>query len=414
MTTCVASSVDIALLGCGTVGTAFARLAAHPSAHPPVHIATALVRDAARHRPLASSTRVTNESRRVFEDPASVLVELLGGVEPARTLLLDALDRRIAVVTANKSLLARCGAELRAAATATSTPLLYEAAVIAGVPFLGTFARRPHAARVSGLVGIVNGTSNYVLGRADTGVTIADAVREAQQHGYAEPDPHADVSGIDAAEKLAVLVHHFASRDVHPDQFETTGIISISSDQSSHATELGGVIKPVVSADWTRGAVAAFAGPAFVPDGHPLSQVAGVDNGLLLTTPHGRLLFQGPGAGPDVTAATVLDDVREVIAGVAPTCRSSLVPAQVEAPDTDWLITLTASRLPRAADLSDLVASHGLFARRWTARHAGDGREAQSFLTWRTTRAQVELALDAVRRSSGCDVAALRALEVPA
>jgi hypothetical protein len=90
------------------------------------------------------------------------------------------------------------------------------------------------------------------------------------------------------------------------------------------------------------------------------------------------------------------------------------VPAQVEAPETDWLITLGAARLPRAADLSDLVASHGLFARRWTARHSGDGREAQSFLTWRTTRAQVELALDAVRRSSGCDVAALRALEVPA
>jgi homoserine dehydrogenase len=414
MTTCVASSVDVALLGCGNVGTAFARLAAHPSAHPPVHIATALVRDAGRRRPLASSTRVTNEARRVFEDPASILVELLGGVEPARTLLLEALDRRIAVVTANKSLLARCGAELRAAATATSTPLLYEAAVIAGVPFLGAFARRPHAARVSGLVGIANGTSNYVLGRAATNVTIADALREAQRHGYAEPDPHADVAGIDAAEKLAVLVQHFASRDVHPDRFEIGGITSISSHQLRHAAELSGVIKPVVSADWTSGSIAAFAGAAFVPDEHPLARVDGVDNALLLTTPHGRLLFQGPGAGPEVTAATVLDDVREVIAGVAPTCRPSLAPAHVETPETDWLITLVASRLPRTIDLSDLVASHGLFARRWTARHTSEGQEAQSFLTWRATRAQVDLALDAVRRSSGCDIAALRALEVPA
>ena len=413
MTTCVASSVDIALLGCGTVGTALARLAAHP-AHPPLQITTALVRDAGRRRPLASSTRVTNDARRVFEQPVAIVVELLGGIEPARTLLLDALDRRIAVVTANKSLLARCGRELRAAATQTSTPLLYEAAVLAGVPFLGTFARRPHAASAAGLVGIANGTSNYVLGRAAAGVTITEALREAQRHGYAEPDPRADVDGLDAAEKLAVLVHHFAARDVHPDHFEVTGIASVTSEQSVHATELDGVIKPVVSADWTRGSIEGFVGPAFVPLEHPLSRVDGVDNALLLTTPHGRLLFQGPGAGPEVTAATVLDDVREVIAGVAPTERCPLAPARVETPETEWLVTLTASRLPRAADLSDLVASYGLFARRWTARHASGGHETQSLLTWRTTRDQLQLALEAVRRASGCDVTAVRALEVPA
>lgn len=414
MTTCVASSADIALLGCGTVGTALARLAAHPSAHPPVHITTALVRDAARCRPLPSSTRLTDDAGRVFEEPASIVVELLGGVEPARALLLDALARRIPVVTANKSLLARCGRELRAAATATSTPLLYEAAVLAGVPFLGTFARRPHAAGASSLVGIANGTSNYVLGRAAAGVPIADALREAQRQGYAEPDPRADVMGIDPAEKLAVLVHHFAARDVHPDQFETVGIGSLSSRQSVHAAELGGVIKPVVSADWTGGAIEAFVGPAFVPHEHPLARVDGVDNALLLTTPHGRLLFQGPGAGPEVTAATVLDDVREVIAGVAPQYRSSLAATRVEAPETEWLIALAASRLPRGTDLSDLLASHGVFARRWTARHTCEGYEAQSFLTWRATRSQVDLALDAVRRASGCDVTAVRALEVPA
>ena len=414
MTTCVASSVDIALLGCGTVGTALARLVAQPSTHPPVQITTALVRDTARGRPLASSTHVTNDARRVFEQPASIVVELLGGVEPARTLLLEALDRRTAVVTANKSLLARCGRELRAAATATSTPLLYEAAVLAGVPFLGTFARRPHAAGASSLVGIANGTSNFVLGRAAAGATIADALREAQRQGYAEPDPHADVAGIDAAEKLAVLVHHFAGRDVHPDQFETLGITTLGSGPSVHAAELGGVIKPIVSADWTGGATEAFVGPAFVPHEHPLARVDGVENAILLTTPHGRLLFQGPGAGPEVTAATVLDDVREVMAGVAPRHPSSLASTRVVAPQTEWLITLAASRLPRAIDLSDLLAAHGLFARRWTARHTTEGRETQSFLGWRAARAQVDHALDAVRRSSGCDVTALRALEVPA
>ena len=147
MDVCLTSSVDVALLGCGNVGTAFARLTTDRFEHQlPVRIAGALVRDATRARALDPSTRITSDAAALLDAQPSVIVELLGGLEPARTIVLEALRRGIPVVTANKTLIARCGAELREAARATETPLLYEAAVLAGVPFLGTFARRPHAA----------------------------------------------------------------------------------------------------------------------------------------------------------------------------------------------------------------------------------------------------------------------------
>jgi homoserine dehydrogenase len=415
MTTCVASSVDVALLGCGNVGAAFARLAARTPEHSTaIRIAGALVRDLARPRPGAVAGRMTTDPRALLDDAPSVVVELLGGVEPARTILLEALARRIPVVTANKTLLSRCGRELREASAASRTPLLYEAAVVAGVPFLGTFARRPYTATVSSLVGIVNGTSNFVLGRCGSGGTsLARAVAEAQRLGYAEPDPRNDLAGIDASEKLAVLLQHFAARFVNPDALETNGIESVEGIQLEHAAELGGGIKPVVHAGWTN-ALEAFAAPAFVPAAHPLARVDGVDNAILMTTAHGRLLLQGPGAGPEATAATVLDDVREIAAGWAGVHDATVSPCTVAAPETEWLITLRGTRLAAARDVADLLASFGVFTHRATAIGASDGHQSRSWLAWPCARPRVELALSALRNASGCEALALRALEVPA
>ena len=415
MTTCVATSVDVALLGCGNVGAAFARLAARAlDHHTTVRVISTLVREPGRARPLGASTRLIRDPRAALDDEPAVVVELLGGIEPARSILLEALARRIPVVTANKTLLARCGRELRAAARASATPLLYEGAVLAGVPFLGTFARRPHAAAVTGLTGIVNGTTNYVLSRCgDTGTTMIVALAEAQRLGFAEPDPRNDVEGIDAAEKLAVLMQHFAGREVNPGDLETSGIAALEAIQLAHAAELGGVIKAVVYADWT-GSPEAFAAPAFVPAAHPLARVDGVENAILLTSAHGRLLFQGPGAGPETTAATVLDDVREIAGGTAAVHTAAVSSCTVAAPETEWLITLRGTRLPAAHDVADLLASFGVFAHRTTAVRSDDGRESRSCLAWRSTRHRVELALSALRGASGCDAFALRAIEVPA
>ena len=210
-TTRASSTIHVGLLGCGNVGSAFAALT-RGAAHTTLRVTHALVRDCLRPRPALDpgALRVASGAA-IFEPPPDVVVELLGGIEPARSLVLESLYRGIPVVTANKSLLAAHGAELREVATRTSTPLLYEAAVIAGVPFLGNFARRPHAADVNGLVGIANGTSNYILTRArDARCGIDAALAEARQRGYAEPDPSNDIDGIDAAEKLVVLLQHFA------------------------------------------------------------------------------------------------------------------------------------------------------------------------------------------------------------
>ena len=411
MDVCLTASVDVALLGCGNVGTAFARLTARRFEHHlPVRITGALVRDLLRARALDPSTRVTGDAAALLDAQPSVIVELLGGLEPARTIVLEALRRGIPVVTANKTLLARCGAELREAARATETTLLYEAAVLAGVPFLGTFARRPHAASATGLVGIVNGTTNFIVTQCAAGRSAAAALADAQRLGYAEPDARQDLAGIDAAEKLAVLLQHFAGRDIHPDRLETTGIDRLDALHMAHAAELGGVIKPVILAEWTRG-VDAFAGPAFVPAEHPLARVDGVENALVLSTPHGRVLLQGPGAGPDATAATVLDDVHEIAAGGGAPRPRVVTATAVSTPATGWMVTLSAAQLPSASEVADFLASFGVFAHRSTATRLQAERRVRSFLAWPTDRPRLEQALASLERACGCEALALRALE---
>lgn len=407
---CPSRSTAITLLGCGTVGSAVARLL-ESGAGAPAHITTALVRHPHHQRDLPRALHYTTDTGRVLDTDTDVVVELLGGLEPARTLVLDALHRGIPVVTANKTLLACHGRELREASIATATPLLYEAAVLAGVPFLGTFARRPLAARISGFVGILNGTTNFLLSRAASEGTAADAgLADAQRLGYAEPDPTRDVSGADAVDKLSVLLQHFARIYVEPHAVETRGILDLSRQVLAHAVEFGGVIKPIAWCSWSAD-VRAFVGPAFVPRAHPLSRVDDVENALLLDTPRGRLLFQGPGAGPEVTAATVLDDVAEVIAGTATAAaddeRRAAVPG---APETGWLLALAGPRLPRGEDVADYLGSFGIYIRSTTARTVADGVEHRGYLTWPAGAGPVASAAARLSAASGCHVTPVRAL----
>ena len=186
----------------------------------------------------------------MFDTQPTVIVEALGGLEPARTLVLEAIARGIPVVTANKSLLAHHGDELLEAASVAGVPLRYEASVIAGVPFLGTFARRPYASALSAFSGILNGTTNFILSQmADGGRDYGSALSDAQRRGFAEPDPSKDVGGVDAVEKLTILIRQFAGLRVDPGAIETTGIERITSDDLAGARGLGGTLKPVVYAD---------------------------------------------------------------------------------------------------------------------------------------------------------------------
>ena len=311
-----AREIHIGLLGVGIVGSAVARLAltCPEEFGRPLRITTGLVRDL--HKPHSpESVKLTVCGTEVLDSNPDVVIEVLGGLEPARTLVLEALRRRIPVVTANKSLLAHYGDELLDAAARAGVPLRYEAAVIAGVPFLGTFARRPLASRVTSIFAVVNGTSNFVLSQMDEhGCDFEAAVAHAQASGFAEPDPSKDVDGIDAAEKLTILVRQFFGATIDPNTIEIKGIGGITAADLAGARERGGVIKPVVSAELLNGKVRAFVGPAFVPATHPFAALRGPANGVILRgASSGEVTLIGPGAGPEATAVTILDDVFEVL-----------------------------------------------------------------------------------------------------
>lgn len=405
-----AHPITIALLGFGEIGSAVARCAERDRASSPwpIHVAGALVRDI--ERPRAIDVNLTRDVDRLFAARPDVIVEVLGGTEPARTLVRAALERGLPVVTANKTLLAYHGEELLDVAARTGAPLRYEASVLAGVPFLGMFAARPRAARVSALAGILNGTSNFILSRvAATGATLADATSEARQRGLAEPDPSRDLCGADAADKLAVLAWHFGLGSILPDAFETTGIAAINGDDVAMAHELGGVIKAVACLEQKSARITAFVGPALVPRAHRLAAVNGADNALLLETESGPLFFSGPGAGPIPTATTILDDVVEAARGAQSSPRRHpRRPVAVTSPVTPWMLRLTGDALSGHEDeaIAAFLGSHGVWSRRSLARG-----QTTWLLTYPCGRERIHAALRAVSLATGCQAFAIRALE---
>jgi homoserine dehydrogenase len=439
----IARPLDIALLGLGRVGSAVASLALNPpdSYGVNVQFTGALVRDCDRAREdgLHRRVRLTSDAVDLLAQRPDLVIEVLGGIEPARTIVLQALEAGIPVVTANKSLMAAHGDELLAAAARGGAALRYEASVLAGVPFLGTFGARPLAARISRVSGIVNGTTNYILTKMEREhQDFEDALADAQRLGLAEPNPGNDIDGIDAVEKLSVLIRHFGRRSVAPAAIETRGIREIQAADLRHAREFGGAIKPVVDAEWNADGVKAFVGPAFVPAEHKLSRIDGVENAVCLrgggpaaglrgsatTPPATELFYSGPGAGPAVTAATILDDVAECCgrtaeftgfirgAGPAPSERQRVEgPAVCEPAATAWFVRLSGITLPHGADISDLLGSYGVWLRRISAIDTSSGRAACYLLTWPSQRARLERALAALADASACEAFCIRTLE---
>ena len=395
----------IALLGHGVVGGAVADLLAREPecVGRPARIAGALVRRTAG-RPEARCPLVDDASP-LLDDEPDVLIEALGGLEPARTIVIEALERGIPVVTANKSLLAAHGDEILAAARHAGVPVQCEAAVLAGIPFLGTFSRRPLASRVRRIAGILNGTTNFVLSQVSRGGTIDDAIAEAQRRGFAEPDPSKDLGGQDAAEKLAVLIRQFAGISVHPSQIHTTSIAVVTPADLAHAIELGGTLKPVSVAEWRDGSVSCFTGPTFVSTRDPLAHVNGVLNGIRLERDDDPLCFTGPGAGPRVTARTILDDVAEVLGGNGTTTlRDAIAPSRVARPSRQgWFVCLSsATRLPQPDDVSDLLGAHGIWIGRWGALDTRGGDSRRYLLTFPIGGDALDAGLRALSAASRC------------
>jgi homoserine dehydrogenase len=316
-------SLRVALLGCGVVGSEVARilveqagdLAARVGA--PVELVGIAVRRERRHRdvPVDPSLFTTDAHALVSRDDVDVVVELVGGIEPARSLILAALEHGASVVTANKALLAEDGATLFAAAEKAGRDLFFEASVAGAIPILRPLRESLAGDRVTRVLGIVNGTTNFVLDRMDThGAGFAEALEEAQQLGYAEADPTADVEGFDAAAKAAILASlafhtRVTAADVHRE-----GITDVTASDVASAREMGCVVKLLAICDLVQGpegeAVSARVHPAMIPRTHPLASVREAFNAVFVESEAaGQLMFYGPGAGGAPTASAVLGDL---------------------------------------------------------------------------------------------------------
>jgi homoserine dehydrogenase len=363
-------TIRVGLLGLGRVGQAVARLASDrgATAHAGIrfHIEQALVRDAGKTRRCPKPGRITADPMAFLRGNYDVVVDALDAVEPARTLVARLLNRGTSVVTANKALVAEHGAHLEALAADHGASFRIEATALSAVPFLGTLAVRPLVASVDRVVAIVNGTSNFLLSSLADGVAFDAALARAQELGLAEPDPSRDVDGLDAADKLRLLTSLFGWGRLSRESLDVRGIRGITPDDFAAARSLGGTIKPLVFAERDNAGVQAFVGPAFIPASEPLAALGGSLNGIRLDGRHvSNLFFSGPGAGPDVTAATLLDDVAQ--AASVERCRrhrpaSAPRPVFASSPATRWFVRVTFPGIvpPRQA-LAPLVASSGLY-----------------------------------------------------
>ena len=314
--------VRIGMLGCGNVGAAVARLV-HDHGDDiarrtgcRLEIARVAVRDVARDRDVPLSPEVfTTDGASIVDDPdIDIVCELLGGIEPARALILRAFANGRSVVTASKELLANNGKELFDASDAAGVDLAFEAAVAGGIPLIAPLKGSLAGERISRILGIVNGTTNYILTQMfERGSAFDAALAEAQRLGYAEADPTADVEGFDAAAKCAILASiAFNTRVVASDVYRE-GITKIQAQDIADAKRLGYTVKLLAIAELDDDEVSVRVHPAMVPESHPLASVRDAFNAVFVEGDRiGQLMFYGRGAGGDPTAVAVVGDLAQV------------------------------------------------------------------------------------------------------
>jgi len=333
--------VRVGVLGCGNVGAALVKLvgergdeiAARTGVR--LRVTKVAVRSLSRERPieLGADVLTRDAAEVVTSDDVDVVVEVIGGIEPARQLILDALGAGKPVVTANKELLANHGAELFAAASEARVDLLFEAAVAGGIPIMRPLRESLVGEDVRRIMGIVNGTTNFILTRmSEEGTSYAEALAEAQELGYAERDPTADVEGYDAGAKAAILASiAFGARVVAGDVYHE-GISGLTATDIDFAARLGYVIKLlavaelVPSRDGGDDEVAVRVHPAMVPRTHPLAGVRDSFNAVFVEgTAVGDLMFYGRGAGGDPTGSAVLGDLVDAAVNLTKSTHADLV-----------------------------------------------------------------------------------------
>jgi homoserine dehydrogenase len=307
--------VRVGLLGLGNVGQSVARVLEENSywierkLGARLELKKVLVRDPHKQRPVPVDM-ITTDARDIVAHPKiDIVVELMGGLEPARSLIIQSLQAGQAVVTANKEVIAHAGAEIFQAAQ-----LAFEGSVAGGIPIIEALKEALAANRISCLMGIINGTTNFILSKmAAEGVDFSTALTEAQRLGYAEADPAADLEGHDAARKIAILASIAFETRVSDDAVYRQGIQAVTADDIAYGRELGWTLKLLALARRHSETVEVRVHPTFLPNDHPLASVHGVSNAVFVQGyPVGETMFYGPGAGGDATASAVLADMMMV------------------------------------------------------------------------------------------------------
>lgn len=312
-------AIRIGLLGLGTVGQSVARALLERrdvlsrAAGAPLILQRAAVRDPTRPRPVPAEQLTTDAMAVARAEDVDVVVELLGGEEPARSLIAAALERGRPVVTANKRVVSWHGPELMALAAKKGAELRFEAAVGGGIPIIAPLHDDLAANRILELRAIINGTTNYILTKMAQGATLEAALEDAQAQGYAEADPRDDVDAVDAVDKLAILVRLAFGANCTPQQIFREGVRGLDPSDLAFGRELGYVLKLLAIARRGPHGIEARVHPAFLPAEHPLARVDGAQNAIHVTGDLcGPVMFSGQGAGGDATASAVLADVVRV------------------------------------------------------------------------------------------------------
>jgi len=315
----------IGLLGLGTVGTGTVAILQDPLGRSPllkeIEVYRVGVRSLEKTRGVDLPTGVlTTDLDSIVSDPdIDIIVELMGGLEPARSLILKAIANKKHVVTANKAVIARYGHEIYSAANTARVYVLLEAAVGGGIPIIKPLKQSLGANRIQSIMGIVNGTTNYILTQMTTeGADFGEVLAEAQKLGYAEADPSADVDGYDAADKIAILASLGFGGRVKREDVYCEGIRQVSAVDITYADKLGFVIKLLAIAEGLQGEASENlqlrVHPTLVPKDHPLANINGVYNGILVEgDPLGQVMFYGRGAGAGPTASAVVSDILNIV-----------------------------------------------------------------------------------------------------
>jgi homoserine dehydrogenase len=409
-------SVRVALLGCGNVGAEVVRLL-HEQADDlrarigaPLELAGIAVRRVGRDRgalPVETSLFTADALGLIKRDDIDIVVEVVGGIEPARTWLVESLRSGKSVVTANKALLAEDGPVLHDAAAEGNADLYYEASVAGAIPLLRPLRDSLHGDRITRVTGIVNGTTNFILSKMDvSGASFHEALEEATALGYAEADPTADVEGFDAAAKAAILASLAFHTRVRAADVYREGITDVTAADVASARAMGCVIKLLCIASTEDGAVSVRVHPAMIPRSHPLASVTDAFNAVFVEAEAaGQLMFYGRGAGGAPTASAVIGDIvavaRNRLAGVCSPSESNSADLRIQPMGevvTRYHVSLdVADRAGVLAAVAGVFANHDVSIQ--TVRQEGRGEDATLVVvTHSATDAALASTVDELRR----------------